>query len=291
MLKLIAFILMTIDHMCWLWPHYIPYEVGFILRLICRLSFPIFAYDCVMGLRRTHSIAKYLARLGLLAVISQYAIHFAYTHWHVRDIADFVNIFFTLFAGIIFIMSLDLIIASYRSLSGKRKTEKWHLFHYGNCRLWQKLTAPTENRYVAFICLLLGLVLAICCLLLVYIFKTDYAVFGLLFIATLHFIVYKCGDFNPKLDKTALQNLIPVYLLRLACVIGVYLLLADYLLPWFGINSLMFGDVQTFVIFIPYLLPLAAKSHRPKWWVSRLLYFYYPLHLLLICYIQYLTIR
>ena len=47
MLKLIAFILMTIDHMCWLWPHYIPYEVGFILRLICRLSFPIFAYDCV----------------------------------------------------------------------------------------------------------------------------------------------------------------------------------------------------------------------------------------------------
>ena len=63
-LKMIALITMTIDHVgVILLPQY-P-----ILRIIGRLSFPIFAYMVAEGCHYTHDIKKYAARLFLFAVV------------------------------------------------------------------------------------------------------------------------------------------------------------------------------------------------------------------------------
>lgn len=291
MLKLIAFILMTIDHMAWLWPHIIPYQVSYILRLICRLAFPLFVYDCVLGLRRTRSIPKYLSRLAILAVISQICIHLCYVKLNVTDFEGFVNIFFSLFFGLIFIMAIDLLLACLLRLK-VIKSLPFELFHYKNFKLWHGLLNSLHSKKKSTLAAILffSLVIVITCPIIVFIIHCDYSLFGLILFVCLHYLVYAKGAFSAELSQVELKNKVPAYILYLAIVFGIYLGIADYLLPRLGVTAFMFGDLQTCVIFSPYFFPLAAKSKKPKRWLSRLLYFYYPLHLVLISIVRYLTI-
>lgn len=66
MIKIIAFITMLLDHIC---DVYFPNLI--ILRIIGRLSFPLFAWEIAKGFKRTRSIKKYVLRLLIIAVISQ----------------------------------------------------------------------------------------------------------------------------------------------------------------------------------------------------------------------------
>lgn len=66
MLKLIAAILMLIDHIgATLLPSY------FILRIIGRLSFPMFAYIVAKGAKRTKDLDIYISRMIIFALASQ----------------------------------------------------------------------------------------------------------------------------------------------------------------------------------------------------------------------------
>lgn len=65
-LKIIAIITMLIDHIgAFLYPNII------ILRVIGRISFPIFSFCIAEGLYYTKSISKYCLRLTMFAIISQ----------------------------------------------------------------------------------------------------------------------------------------------------------------------------------------------------------------------------
>ena len=65
-LKLIAIITMLIDHIgAFLFPEFI------ILRIIGRLSFPIFAYFISEGYKHTSNIKRYMGRILLLGIVSQ----------------------------------------------------------------------------------------------------------------------------------------------------------------------------------------------------------------------------
>lgn len=94
-LKLLACILMVIDHLGAI----IFTEVG-ILRIIGRLSFPIFAFLLTEGYLHTGNIKKYFIRLLMFAVIPQipYTIAFG---------PGTLNIFFTLFSGMLIILIDD----------------------------------------------------------------------------------------------------------------------------------------------------------------------------------------
>lgn len=102
-LKLVAIISMTIDH-----ASKIFFPDNMIMAILGRIAFPLFAYCLVVGCLYTRSIPKYLLRLGLFALISQpfYAMYF-HPNW-----ADFwkeflsMNIFFTLFAGVLVVAAL-----------------------------------------------------------------------------------------------------------------------------------------------------------------------------------------
>ncbi|MBU3191635.1 conjugal transfer protein TraX [Clostridium bowmanii] len=114
MLKIIAYALMLIDHMgAALFPEAI------ILRMIGRLSFPIFSYLIAVGYTKTNSFSKYLRSLFIFGVISQIPFSLAFSEGvSVTSFSGFLgflvgsptphmNIFFTLAIGLIAIRVWD----------------------------------------------------------------------------------------------------------------------------------------------------------------------------------------
>lgn len=115
MLKIIACLLMLIDHMgAALFPQVI------ILRMIGRLSFPIFAYLIAMGYSKTNSFFKYLYRLLIFGAASQIPFSLAFSEQpSVHSFFDFLrfligrpdphlNVFFTLAIGLLAIRIWDI---------------------------------------------------------------------------------------------------------------------------------------------------------------------------------------
>lgn len=290
MLRLIAIILMTLDHLAWLLPNIIPYPVAFAIRLVARLSFPLFAFDCVMGLRRSKNLPLYFMRLGLLAVISQVVLYLCATKLAVSDFEHFVNIFFTLFLGLLNCILIDWTLAALRALKFNFAVNL-PLFNYRNFPAWRKLMARVifAKQGIAVIYLLLAISAQIILIAVTLTIHPDYAIFGLLLLVSLHLLNYSQGSFVPGITKEMQEKLKYNYVFYLAIINGIYLLIADYLLPFFNINALFFGDTQLLVIFAPLLFPLACKSKRPSKLLSRSLYLYYPLHLAVIALLQYLT--
>ena len=69
-LKLIATIAMILDHLAIIFFSSTSF-IYLILRIIGRISFPIYAFLIVEGFFHTKSLTKYLSRLILLAFISE----------------------------------------------------------------------------------------------------------------------------------------------------------------------------------------------------------------------------
>ena len=66
MLLLLGVFFMIIDHV-----GYVFFPQYFIFHLIGRTSFPLFAYQCAVSLRKTSDIDKYFLRLILFAIIAE----------------------------------------------------------------------------------------------------------------------------------------------------------------------------------------------------------------------------
>ena len=100
MLKMIAIITMLIDH---IGAVMIPSNTTayLIFRSIGRLAFPIFAFLIVEGFYHTRDVKKYLARLGIFALVSELPFDLAfYGNFYMGH----QNIFFTLFLGLLLIV-------------------------------------------------------------------------------------------------------------------------------------------------------------------------------------------
>ncbi len=112
-LKLIAIITMFIDHMAAI---LIPPDTTayLICRSIGRLAFPIFCFLLVEGFLHTHNVKKYLARLGVFALISEIPFDLAFSNKTIHN--GFLlhqNIFFTLFIGLAVIYLMSIIDRKY----------------------------------------------------------------------------------------------------------------------------------------------------------------------------------
>jgi hypothetical protein len=94
LLKWIAIITMTVDHV-----GAILYPEFAVLRLIGRLSFPLFAYLLILGMENTRNIRNYFIRLFIFALISQVPFFLALDNGPF----DLLNIFFTLSFGLLFV--------------------------------------------------------------------------------------------------------------------------------------------------------------------------------------------
>lgn len=92
-LKLLAMITMTLDH-----AGAILFPSNEILRLVGRLSFPIYCFLLSEGFVHTSSRKRYLFRMGLWGVISEPVFDLAFRGnlW----VPNHQNVFFTLFFGL-----------------------------------------------------------------------------------------------------------------------------------------------------------------------------------------------
>ena len=71
MIKLIAIIAMTIDHIAWaVYQGYSTYPLAVIMHIIGRLTCPIMCFCIAEGYHYTHDVKKYTRRLFLFALIS-----------------------------------------------------------------------------------------------------------------------------------------------------------------------------------------------------------------------------
>jgi hypothetical protein len=85
LIKVVAMILMVIDHVAWAFSRHPD-----VWRALGRGSFPLFAALLVVGMRRTRDPRRYLMRLTLFALISQYPFALCF---------EGLNIGFTLAVG------------------------------------------------------------------------------------------------------------------------------------------------------------------------------------------------
>lgn len=111
-LKIIAIISMFYDHALKI----IPFDsaIPFNVWIPGRIAFPIFAFLLVEGIEHTKSIPKYIFRIGILAIISEFIYDLAF-HNAILEFSG-QNILFELFLGL-------LILWLYKFLIEKKKRE------------------------------------------------------------------------------------------------------------------------------------------------------------------------
>lgn len=114
-LKIIALITMFIDHIS-----YPLYGGSIVLNSIGRVAFPIFAFQISEGFIHTKNIKKYLLRLGIFAIISQ--VPFQLFHFKFIDPNTIaLNVFFTLFFGLLSICIFDYIKNCFKKMQNYNK--------------------------------------------------------------------------------------------------------------------------------------------------------------------------
>lgn len=104
-MQLLAMITMLIDHIGYVW---FPQEATW--RIIGRIAMPLYAYLIVVGYSRTRNIKRYLARTGLLALLSQipYTLAFNASEFHFKDINGYeINAIGTLFGCLLALFLMD----------------------------------------------------------------------------------------------------------------------------------------------------------------------------------------
>ena len=153
-LKLFAMACMLIDH---IGAFLLPEEAALypLCRTVGRLAFPIFCYLIAEGAERTRSLPRYMARLGLFALVSTPPYNAVHGNpWYALDQP---NVFFTLLLGLTTIFTI-------------KQAVPWLL-----CRLPQPRLAGNRT-----VCLLLGLPICALLYLAAYAWHTDYGGYGVI---------------------------------------------------------------------------------------------------------------
>lgn len=110
-IKVIAIIAMTIDHLAWvLFPGYDYGVIPMVMHIIGRITCPIMCYFIAEGFHHTKNIARYTRRLFLFALISHFAYVFFsknYVDWksfipfYYGDLLDQTSVLWSLAWGLV----------------------------------------------------------------------------------------------------------------------------------------------------------------------------------------------
>ena len=132
------------------------YGIYMAMRIIGRFAFPIYCFLLVEGFQRTHDVKKYLGRMFLFALLSEVPFDLALSGkvWN----AEYQNVFFTLFLGLLVITGLQF-------------AEQ----HFSGTQIWKTLLRIGLDAVI----ILSGCALAL-------FLKTDYSFKGILAIVVLY---------------------------------------------------------------------------------------------------------
>ena len=113
-LKIIAIVTMTLDHIGFFLMQYSPYDnspmqiTGYIFRIIGRISLPLFCFLAVEGALKTKNIKNYLLRLTivmLFLIVVEFVLEMLFIGGIISDNQRLLqpNIFITLFLGVLMV--------------------------------------------------------------------------------------------------------------------------------------------------------------------------------------------
>ena len=100
MVKWLALILMLIDHIGYFLSDMIPPIVYDLMRGLGRLAMPLFAFSLAYGFTKSKNWLKYLIRLLVTALVSEFVIIKCYSLLGFHR--SFINIVFTFSCSLVF---------------------------------------------------------------------------------------------------------------------------------------------------------------------------------------------
>jgi hypothetical protein len=272
MLKLIACLLMLIDHIGFYFAGSLPAELVVLMRAVGRLAFPIFAWLVARGYGRTRNQFIYFVRMSAFAVVSEGIIRSG--HALIGLTMDWTNVLVTFALAIVVLSGYQLathsfldMIASLRPIPPTNNT------------------VPTPPRYDVRINLggieldpRIGLPLGVLMMLLAagatIWLKPDYGLYGIAAVLLFHIIQDRVDE------KDQLKWSVQLFILLNALFVPVRVFLMHWPLDWAVLQCLS-------VLAIP-LCYLYDKERRPAPALKYFFYLFYPLHMFLLSLLRYL---
>lgn len=284
MIKWIAVILMIIDHIGYYLGFLMPQPVVLILRLVGRLSFPLFAYSIALGFLRTKNRTRYFTRMLLFAVITQALLMLTsnFTHGGV-----FTNVMFTFSLAILFMAASQILEKAAEVIhpSGSTNAAAGES-SFGTREVNEK---PVKSGVVIFgrtIPVIPAILFAAAAMLVIlgltYRFHPDYNIFGLFTVYLFYYILKKRR--NPDLELAKDKRTL---LLMFFSFLGLNLLWAFYKIG-FTSTPLYWSLFEIFSVFSIGFILLEKPGLKPARLEKYFFYFFYPAHLVLFMIIRFI---
>lgn len=282
MLKLLAMLIMTIDHVGAYFSQWIPRSTEEILRTIGRLAFPCFVYYLALGYRRTRNVVKYFLRLLAFAGVSQLAMN-AMASYTGRT--TYTNVFFTLSISLALITGFDLFFRSSRDLMlNQRLVESTAMGEEGfQSDFYTVRYSPGGITMPAGLGMISGVALFVLAIFLTEQLDPDYGFYGLALALAYHMML----EYIEPLTKTLRTELKIKHIFGFVVVTYLVTQLAFYL----GDRRIAFftpmSQLQIYASLAPLLFIFEPYGNRPPAWQRWAFYIYYPAHITLFMYLRY----
>lgn len=267
MLKWIAVILMTIDHIGYYFHPYLPVPVYFVMRIIGRLAFPIFSFYLVKGFSRTSNHLRHLLRMLSWALITHFIIWISETVAGSQiSILDFswTNVLVLFSFGIIMLMGYELAMSCYKDMIASMSLISDPPMQIKNTRYDVKvnLGGITMSPKIG---IPLGIVLILFSFFAVNLFNADYNIYGLATILLIHIF------YNKEEGKVDLPSLA----ISLTALNLFYLIIAVV-----SKENIKFSLIQCFSIAaIFFFNQTPSEKKKPTIWTKYFFYIFYPAHI------------
>lgn len=126
-LKVVAIIAMVVDHIGYYFAFLLSNEIYTILRIIGRISMPIFAFLIIEGYFHTKDLKKYLIRLSCFALLTQLLIsltgilNMIWVPEYITGVTDKLNILFSFVLSLIILYSADKLVLEIKNVFTNKK--------------------------------------------------------------------------------------------------------------------------------------------------------------------------
>lgn len=258
-IKLIAIICMTIDHM--------NYVLGrkIALNVIGRIAFPLYCFQLVVGYDKTRNLSKYISRLLIFAIISQIPYLF-----FINAIgASFqLNVLFTLSLGLVTMYLYDLkIINNNGKLSIIDKNDK-------------DLVKKIQLKYDICLKLICEVLKYLMIFIILIVSKGAMLEYGMWGIFTILFI-HSCYPFKSQINllgKTLKTNKTTNHTIFLIGYGTLSIIKYIYIWNITSITNIVAFTIFTFIPAIIMLLSNGKKGTNLKYFF----YIYYPIQFIII---------
>lgn len=275
MLKWIGILTMVIDHIAVYFDEWLSPTVYTLMRLVGRLSFPIFCYFLALGFRRTSNLLMYFVRLVGFAGMSQ--IFFEWGHRFIGMPSYGPNVLFTFATGLVFLSGYALMSKSWRDVLMRVQPVEGDSRGTGAYHVRVNFGGYTLDPKAGFA---LGVVMLVAAFVTTILYDLEYGLYGLFMIWAFYYVQ----------DREAADRERKCYLVMsiLHAVFYIGFLIAPSVFPYF--SEIQIAALATIPI-IYGLMPETKRQSKPNAARKYFFYVFYPLHLVALMLIRWLILN